>query len=174
MHTPSSWPDDPADGTDDKEAGDVKTSQSNSNSTISRKSSGTDNGFMKYLRPMTPPMAGCYMDHRSPCDQYRMPHPPGPHPHYHLHYAGHYPMVPVYYPHGPPRFPPHMMVHSRVPYRHPHMGYIPSPPVPPYPNCYPYQYNTRSRFGSPRVAATPSTHSWNEYKYAMQKSIPQR
>ena len=123
--------------------------------------------------PATPPTQGCRMRYRSPYGPCGLPHP---HPHYHMYYPHprHMsPPPPMYYVHGPPR---HMMPPLHPSHRHPHMNYIRSPMMPAYPTCYPYQHNTGHFMGSPRTPtpSTPGTRSWNQYKHAMQKSIPQR
>ena len=122
--------------------------------------------------PATPPTQGCHMRYRSPYGPCGLPHP---HPHYHMYYPHprHMSPPPMYYAHGPPR---HMMPPLHPSHRHPHMNYVRSPMMPAYPTCYPYQHNTGHFMGSPRTPTpgTPGTRSWNQYKHAMQKSVPQR
>ena len=122
--------------------------------------------------PATPPTQGCRMRYRSPYGPCGLPHP-HPHPHYHMYYPHPRHMSPPPPMWGPPR---HMMPPLHPSHRHPHMNYVRSPMMPAYPTCYPYQHNMAPFMGSPRTPTpgTPGTHSWNQYKHAMQKSVPQR
>ncbi len=104
--------------------------------------------IQRFMRPMTSPVHSCCMGHGSPYGGCGLPPPPY-----------HYPMMPIFYPHGPrARFSPHM------PY--------PPPLMPAYPTCYPYQHTRRS--GKSPKGPMSMYPSWHPYHCPMPAPMPQR